>query len=329
MDENIKHRGNAKELTEFIPVLHGKKGYHSTWSTPEAFTNHIKHLERSKAWTDAGWEHGSDWSGTKDMESAIKLAEDGWKEGIEQVERVRNRTAYKHPVQNRTVRYDLAGTVPNVPRAIAGNVFNMKAPEATKSRRRPVITLVSNMAANCGVSAETISNRSAVVAAIIDQIETAGFACEVIATATTKGSSWGGEKNFASAVSVVVKKSDQYADVKRLAFSLGHTAMFRRMVFADWGTDEANKGGLGRSLGSNLEIVPDEDMNFKNIYSLPSPERMEKLFRTEEVASTDGFDFLIKSLKAQKCPAFPPFTEQEQIDWDKDKAMKPRFDWDF
>ncbi len=307
-DELITHRGNAKDLHEFIPAFpEGQEGYHSTWRTPEAFYEHVSKLDRSKAWSDAGWEHDKNWSGTSNMDEALSLAKNGWKEGMEQVERTRTRTMAQNPVRPQAVRYGIAGTVPNVPRAIAGNIFNMKEHAPHKSTRRPVITLVSNMAANCGVPAVQISNRAAVVAAIVDQIESAGYATEVLATSTTKG--YG--KGFSSAVTVCVKKSDQYADVNRLAFALGHVSMFRRLTFADWGTDASNRSGLGSGLGSNNEIKPTEDMNFRNIYSLPSPERMGELFKDEETASTKGYDYLINSLRKQKCPALPPLREDE------------------
>lgn len=311
-DELITHRGNAKDLHEFIPVFKDEiGGYHSTWRTPESFYEHVSKLERSKAWTDAGWDHDKRWSGTTNMEEALSLAKNGWKEGMEQVERTRERTLARNPVRPQAIRYGITGTTPNVPRAIAGNIFNMKAPDLHKSTRRPVITLVSNMAANCGVPAEQISNRAAVVAAIVDQIETAGYATEVLATSTSQGSMWGGKKGFSSCVTVCVKQSDQYADVNRLAFALGHVSMFRRMAFADWGTDQSNRSGLGEGLGSNNEIKPTEDMNFRHIYSLPSPERMGELFKDEETAATKGYDYLINSLRKQKCPALPPLREDE------------------
>ncbi len=310
---NITHRGNAKELDEFVPVVTKdvKNGYHSTWQSPEQFYSHVKSLQKGDAWQTAGWDRGKQWYGTESLDEAIDLAENGWKEGIERVERLRSRTIAQNPMRAQPIRYGIAGSTPCVPRAVAGNIFNMRAPDLARSKRRPVITIVSNMAANCGISETVISNRAAVVAAMVDQIESAGFSCEVIATATSAGG-WRGDSEFKAATSIVVKRSDQYADVGRMSFALGHSSMFRRFVFNDWGTAGVCQKGLGSSLGSNLELTHDDDLNFRGIYSLPSPEQSRDLFKDEETSATKGLAWLIDEMKAQNCPAFPAFTPEER-----------------
>ena len=178
MAEPIR-KGNALELCNFFPYV----DYHSTWDTPEAFARHVASIDEKSAWDDAAWERGSGFSGTENMAEALELARTGWKEGVARIEKIRANIHAMHPVLVKAVRYDIAGSVANVPRAISGNPLNMKANDLSKSRRRPVITLISSMSANCGISKEAITNQAAVVAAIIDQIETQGYACEVIAIA--------------------------------------------------------------------------------------------------------------------------------------------------
>lgn len=297
--------GNAEEIPQY--TLPGYS-FSSAWSSPEAFANYIEKQKRSKAWCDAGWGHDEGWSGTKDMETAIKMAREGWKEGADQVERLRRLIEANNPTSPRLIRYGIAGTTPNVPRAIAGIPVNMRVPDLTKSRKKPVITLVSNMSANWTVGAKHISNRAAAVAAIIDKIESSGYSCEVLSTATTRGGSWwaGGSKDYTAATTVCLKRSDQPVDIVRLSYGLGHASMFRRLVFADWGVEPTAQNGLGEGLGCNCEIFLPESDEFDNkaIYTIPSAEGISKLFETEELSMTEGMNHLLRELKKQGCPAF-------------------------
>lgn len=324
MPKEGKVIGNAEEISQYI--LPGYK-YSSTWSSPEAFARYIESKGKNAAWHKGGWEHGEDWSGTKDMDTALKMVREGWREGGEQVERLRERIEANSPQSTRLIKYGIAGTNPSVPRAVAGNLFNMRVPDLTRSRKRPVITLVSNMAANCGVDARQITNRAAAVAAIVDKIESSGYSVEVISTATTKGSefSWSGtsDPSYTSAVSVVVKRSDQPVDTIRLAYGLGHASMFRRLVFADWGTEPSAERGLGRGLGSHMEmLVPkDDEFDVKGIYTLPSAEKHGEYFDSEERSMTDGLNYLMGNLKEQGCPAFAKIHIPEPNDEDITATM--------
>ena len=320
-DRSEEFRGDAEDIDRLLPTL----DYHSAWSTPEKFASHIENLSKKEAWQDSGWTSGEDFTGTKDMAEAISLAREGWKEGAEKIERLRGRISAMYPKSPRLVAYGIAGATPNVPRAIAGNLFNMRVHDAAKSRKKPVITLLSEMAANCGVDKNMISNRAAVVAAVIDQIESSGYSCEVISTASSKPGFWSGKKEFTSAVTIRVKESHQPVDVVRMAFPLGHSSIFRRMMFADWGTSKSCQAGLGSGLGSGTVFDEDEHAEYleeKQIYLIPSAgSGLGKYFKTDELASTDGLALIIQSLKDQGCPAFrdaPEWEEQEKPDADSD-----------
>lgn len=312
--ETIK-RGDATELNYVIPGL----SYHSTWSSPEAFARDIRARGKKDHWHDSGWEEGDgSWKGTKTMEDALALAAKGWPEGAAQIEKTRLRVLASNPTLPRAIKYGIAGAVPNVPRAVSGNILNMKAQDLAKSRRRPVITLVANMSANCGVDSKAISNRAAVAAAVIDQIESAGYSCEVIATALSSGNSWDGKSGFTAATSIIVKEAGQPVDTGRLAFSMGHSSMFRRFVFSDWGSAPCCQSGLGHGLGSSHGLEKDaSSLTERGIYMLASAEGNSEYFKDEEVSSTLGIDLLISELQKQGCPAFEkyesPIKEEDKI----------------
>ncbi len=290
--------GNAAELNDLIPDLK----WHSTWDTPEAFARHIASLDKEKAWSNAGWKDDESFSGTKNMEEALKLAEGGWQEGAEHVLKLQGNILAANPQLPKTVKYSMAGSIPNVPRAIAGNPINMKAFDLSLSRRRPVLTILTAMHANWTISKDAITNRAAVVAAIIDMIEAAGYACEVIAFAPSIGN----ESSEVVSTSVIVKASTQPLDIARLAYGVGHASMFRRLIFADWGSEPTLRYVLGRGLGMCHFDV--SKLQNTGIYVLPSVEDSRDLFKDAKTSATKGLAFLIGKLRNQNCPAFagPP-----------------------
>lgn len=299
--------GNAAQIAHLIKGRH----YHSTWSSPEAFARYIQKADKKTAWNDSGWYLGNaEWSGTETMDEALDLALNGWKEGAEKVEKLINKIHALHPIRKKPVKYAMAGALPDVPRAVSGNIMNMKDLGSAASRKRPIITLLCDMGVNCGVSAEAITNRAAVVAAVIDQIESAGYACEVVSTALTSG--WG-KGGFNAATSVMAKDSNQPVDLKRLAFALGHSSMFRRLIFADWGLEPSCHEGLGHGLGHcgvGFNLTPED--RAKHIYELPSIEDHWRKYDTDDKAMTEGLAHTVRELQLQSCPAFPALSKEEK-----------------
>lgn len=297
---DIQVNGNARELETLFPKVKSEtKTFHqSYWSSPEAFSAHIEKMDKKKAWHDSAWEEGDpSWRGTGTMAEALKISREGWKDGATKASRLLGSIMAANPLQKKPVRYGIAGSTPNVPRAIAGDPLNMRIPDMKKASRRPVITLLSNIAANCGHQGEEFTNRAAVVAALVDQIEAAGYCCEIIAFAQATN-----YNAFVSRVAVQIKNSNQPLDITRLAFGLGHPAMFRRLVFADWGINPFCRP-LGHGLGHTSTIANTEDLIEKGIFILPAVEGTD-CFKTEKTAEKEGLKYIIEGLQAQKFPIF-------------------------
>lgn len=293
--------GNAHHLQDLFNKHPAETdSFTAWWSSPEKFAEAVESWDKSKAWHDSAWEKESDFYGTKTMEEAIKLARYGWQEGVKRIKAIRTAIHAANPMTKKPITYSIAGSTPNVPRAIAGNIMNMRTVDLARSRKRPVITLLSDMSAHCGHDAEEFLNRAAVVAALIDRIENEGYCCEVIAYGTTKRSSYNGKDSLVSQVSVMLKNSNQPVDMARLAFGLGHPAMFRRLIFAQWGIDKANER-LGSGLGHCFEL-PKDGLHDKAIYMIPSI-NSTNAFDSPEKAVKEGLPYIIKDLKEQGCPA--------------------------
>jgi hypothetical protein len=263
------------------------------------------------------------------MEEAIGMARTGWPEGAERISRIRDYVNAMNPILKNPIKYGFAGTVPSVPRAVAGDPKSMRLPTPSAAKRRPIITLIHNMGAYSHVDAAMINNRSAVVAAIIDQIEAAGYCVEVLAISPCRGYGKGSQypsKKYGDVwrmcTTVMVKPSDQPTDIGRLAFGLGHTSMFRRFAFATRCLEPTAQQGLGRDMGSTLQLEPDPEHNWKGIYLLPSNNVRNDLFADEQVAAKEGAPWLVNELKKQGCPAFPGEPLEEVKDEDGDVMVK-------
>jgi hypothetical protein len=317
--------GNAQEL-EFTmpqPAKDFKKISTSYWSSPEAMAKAIEGWKVENAWHSSGWSYDKDFSGTSTMEEAIELARQGWPEGATAASKLLDRIKANNPIQLKKVKHDVVGAFPNVPRAISGNPLNMRTPDITKASRRPIITFLSDTCVSWNHGSNELTNRAAVVTAIIEQVEAAGYACEVIvfSKSTSGGCRWdlGGHvdsKDIVVTNWVQVKNSNQPVDIARIAYGIGHPSMLRRFMFATEGYHAFNKelgSGLGRVTTISLKGLAE-----KNMYVLPSVQDTG-VFKTEELAETEGLKYFVKALKEQN---FPLFTDGHELENTNNRKKK-------
>jgi hypothetical protein len=200
------------------------------------------------------------------------------------------------------VRFDVAGGVPNSPRALAGNPLNMKRIDMAKARRRPVITLASDVAVNCNVKQEVMQRRAACVTAIVDAIESAGFSCHVVAVA--RSVALNSDTSTSALCVVTLKEASAHADMSRLAYGLGHPTMLRKLSFAALCADKESKG-LGTHLGSARGETITDEMKAAQVYMVKSARNadVERAFSSDESAVKVGLKLLLDDLAAQGCPA--------------------------
>ena len=290
--------GDAPDLREIIPEVERDKRSLSFYSSPEALALHIGTINKDSCWYQGAWKHDSQVSfyGTASMSDAIIMCRKGWPEGAERVARLRDKINAQNPVGPRLVKYDVAGAYPIVPRAIAGNPMSMRRYDTARLRRKPVMTLLSDMSANANVKQGCITNRAAVVAAIVDVIEAAGYACHVVGFCSTSN------PLISCIVAATIKESHQPVDIARLAFGLGHAAMFRRLCWVPLMEDRFTEC-LGSGLGRSTDI-PTNGLAERGIYVLDSPNNKSNLYQSEDAAATAGLEHLIQHLAAQGCPAF-------------------------
>jgi len=310
----VREVGDAPQITRLLNIEVKEKTLFTSFSSPEKMAAHLGAINSDECWNSSNvWKSvDKDFAGVNSIHEAIDLAHHGWKEGGETIERTRGYIQALNPLSARLIKYGIAGTTPNVPRAIAGNLLNMRQPDLTRSQKRKTITIVYNMCEAWYAQADAVSNKAAVVAALIDEIEGKGFACEVISCANT-----GYAGSIRAITSVCVKESHQPVDINRLAFGLGHAAMFRCFMFGTWQSDDFVER-LGGGLGTVSTTLPTKEQNEQNIYTITSGHYNNRikieLFNTMESAAKEGLNKIVSELQKQGCPAFEKKDHEDGLD---------------
>jgi hypothetical protein len=295
--------GNAPELARLFLTTHKPTETFGCFTSPESMTSEIEN-HKGGFWHESFRKDSDSWSGTKTWAEAIDLCRNGWRDGIEKIAKLREKITAANPIAPRLVRWDVAGAFPSVPRALAGNPLNMRRIDSAQSRRRPILNLITDIAASSSVSADHITRRAACTAAIVDAAEAAGFQCAVI-TYHRADSHCG---KLGAAIVTTVKEPGQPVDLARLAYGLGHAGMLRRHGFAAWGMQPACaplESVLGRPSALTADLI-DQD---SGTYIIPGFGRGQTPqvahFATDDATATKGMAWLVQSLASQGCPAFP------------------------
>lgn len=188
------------------------------------------------------------WSGTATFEDAMRLAKEGWPEGMARVKEM-TESLWKVIGQQMTrvdVDYDVAGSFADVDRFLTGEPENMVlfVEDENVRGRGKVVKIWANMAASCGVSTETIFCRGAAVVALVDALEKLGYSCEIVVASAIAGR-WRGDEDVLQ-YDVCVRKAGEPLDLDRLAFALANAAWLRRLVFS---AKEQEDEGIRRRFG--------------------------------------------------------------------------------
>jgi hypothetical protein len=183
---------------------------------------------RSSRESDASssWDYGAGWDG------AVKLAELGWPDGLERLERAQAEILGGGTLTVRhEVHYDVAGDEPDVGRFVSGEPENMLTFDTViTAGPGPIVSLVVNLSCSAVISARSYFARGAAVMVLIDALEDAGRRVELSVVASGRSGLSGGTDT----IRVLIKQADQPLDRDRLAFVVCHPAFFRRLCFSVW-----------------------------------------------------------------------------------------------
>lgn len=288
--------GNSLDLFDMIPapvarlsnvvlVRHG-------WSNTDAW---IDWLNKATQWSSSPRQRDGSWCGGS-WDQAVRFSREGWPEGAERVARVRDKIVARHPTRREPPKWSVCGATPDVPRCLAGNPMHMKAVDPRHTRRRPVVTFVSQYNAMADISADQLVRRAGITAALVDTIEAVGYSCHVI----SMGCSFDRNGKFLQ-VAVTLKEPQDALDIGRVSFGMGHPGVLRRFDFATVAAHNELRS-WGEGMGSVYSMPHDPEI--KDTYVLPTIDSMSNLFSSEEAAVERGLPHLIECLQKQGCPAF-------------------------
>lgn len=196
------------------------------------------------------------WAGTKTYDEAVRLFNEGW---AEKADEIRKHFVQFERAQEREVSYQksrpvasVVGFTPHVPNAIMGLPNSMIYTERTPMKAK-VVRIIYNMCMNADTSASDIMNAGLSVMKIAYSLERKGFRVRIDVNPmfTQDG------REIACAL-VCVKDWRQPIDIKKVAFPVAHTSMFRRLGFR-WLettpdlTENGFRYGYGRSVGDAKE----------------------------------------------------------------------------
>lgn len=159
------------------------------------------------------------------MTEAVKIARQGWQEGVERALDMIDRLSLANP-RIRRRKASLAGGSVNVGRMLSGDPAHMI--RRPKQPGRKAVTFFVEAGCSASVSAEKMAHRAAAIGAMIDIMEQAGYSCTIVATDTSIGGS--GTAKYQLAVNV--KEAGERLNLSDLMFALGHPSFLRRFSFA-------------------------------------------------------------------------------------------------
>lgn len=239
------------------------------------------------------------------MADAQRMARNGWQEGAERVQPLLDRVKTARPTRKAMTRFDVAGAVAVIPRYLAGNPLAMRTRQISATNQQPVLTLVSVTSAPWWTSTDTFERLACAAAAIVDRLEDAGFRVEIIAGRRESSNSTGcgaatGENNALGNRAEMffrAKAAQDQLDLSRVAFSLGHPGVHRRLLFAACTMHNKFNAAIGGNQGFAVALAPLERP--PGVYVLPPLAFLEKQVEHDPIAV---FDCVIGTLKTQGCP---------------------------
>lgn len=170
-----------------------------------------------------GWENRYSerkWFGTADMNEALKLARDGWKEGLDGLTELEIPQA-ERPRRSRAV----SGGNVNIGRMLSGDPRHMN--RRAKQPGQRTITLFVETFMSAAIDPDNAIIRARLVAAMADALERQGYSCEIVAVLTTSS-----YRSVGHQAAVTLKASGERLNLLDVIFALGHPSFFRRLLFA-------------------------------------------------------------------------------------------------
>ena len=201
--------------------------------------------------TNAGHSPSPSWDLNCGWTGALSLSTYGWPEGRENLDAVRVAQRSMLERGGASYEWDVTGMAPDIAAFLSGDPEHFI--DWGEDEPRPAVRVGYTGCYNAGTEADYAVNMGGAVLTLVEALEAAGYAVELTSGFRTIGGQYLTELN------VVLKRSDEYVDLDRIAFALVHPAFFRRLYFRYLELLPADyQEALGGSYGSPADIEEDD-----------------------------------------------------------------------
>jgi len=201
--------------------------------------------------------------GTATWDVAVKLARDGWPDGLRNLKSASVDLAREQNglIMTTAYFYDVSGDIVDVGRYCAGDPDCMinYTTEVVLSPR--VVKIFVPISACASITPQTLYNRGAAALATIDALEHSGTRVEVIIFMSNKSAT------SSSLITCTVKRAQDVLDLDVLAFTLCNASTFRRLSWSikeTWDAQTRKKLKIGAGYGMSI----DYPKNLKEVGSI-------------------------------------------------------------
>jgi hypothetical protein len=178
-----------------------------------------------------------EWNLNTSTEKSLVMGVQGWKAKSGYIAQLADKcSGFALEMPQQQIVADVCGPIWDMSAVISGHPYC-----ALNFREEPALQLIKltiNGFVSCSVDAKDLERRAAAIAALVQTLNTAGYAIEV-AIALPVGISGGGNQ----VMEVTVAEPGNVFDMERIAFWLGHPAAIRNLMFRS--LDVLNTGNIG------------------------------------------------------------------------------------
>ena len=207
----------------------------------------------------------SDWSGTSSYDECHKLAEAGWREGLDHVEKVREQMGriVSSKIKAYHPSYAEAGDEIDIGAYLDGDPEHwIEFHEVEKDGLGgKIVRVLVNVAVSASVDKQYFIHRGAAIVGLVEQLQNCGFSVELSLLSTTQS-----DDGTIHQYEIPVKRSDEHLDGDRMAFMVIHPSILRRLVFAAKEQEETDDYISGYGVPTEIVGATDKDFVFDRIH---------------------------------------------------------------
>ena len=207
----------------------------TTFDSIQELVNHTKTTKVNQVFKDGRMtlmsektETQGNWYQTIDLDHAMSLLRNGWADKSKELEKKLNTKLKKEaaPVMRQRSVYDVVGGNASVPRYLQGVPTNMVR-QVRQPVKEKVVTINYNISYSFMVTGDQIIQKAVDCLSYVKSLEDKGTRVNLKVYLVSR-EPHGGSKTFA--YEVTVKKSSERLSISKLAFTLCHPSMLRRIM---------------------------------------------------------------------------------------------------